>query len=808
MRKTWIWASALGLLTLVGGAALAAKPLARQVIEKKAAGRGLVVAVDKLSLGWFRAELRGVHLQLEGVPGVKVRLDQVEAKMGPSLALERVVVHGGQASLVGTVDALRESVAAWKSRRPALPASSNGGGSSRVEIARDLELTWSSAFGGKNVQTVKGLQLERTPQGLRVGADLVALNSGSMVTQIAGASLETSREALVRGHIQKLGAAEMRIDWKAGRPSDGDFPAPEPRPKGDEENRRPAGGRNKKKPPPLARMLKPHPERTTQLRAALLVLREKILPRLPDEAQIDRLWLSATKEGERLEIGPNRLSAKSKQHAFEVELTPREQTKGTPLAVKLSVPKAAPSEDEAAVSLALQGGPVSLSALGLKDGPFGLRGTERTFAEGQVEARLSADAKRITASGNAALDGLSIDSRALSDSVVVFPRMQVKGNGLVATDGTQVSADEIEVALGEARFEGNLHLQRQGEAVLLKARAVAPLVSCQALLDSAPRGLLGPVEGMKFRGTFSLKSGVNLNTSELSKMRVQWNFENGCKATSVPRVLDPKQFRELFFREVSGAGAIPMRVEFGPHSSNWSHYENVSPHMESALLVTEDGRFFRHDGFDDRAIESAIFDNAMAGNFVRGASTISMQLAKNLYLSRDKTLSRKFQEAALTSLLEQSFEKKELLELYVNVVEFGPGIYGIRQASEYYFNSLPSELSAAQSFFLASVLPNPNREFFNQDGSMKDGTARHVRHLLKISHKRGRLNDQELEAALAEELRFGQAASEAAPTLGDHEGEPNLDLKDAPRDPSEATTSRDERERTLDAPRPRRGIEL
>jgi membrane peptidoglycan carboxypeptidase len=107
--------------------------------------------------------------------------------------------------------------------------------------------------------------------------------------------------------------------------------------------------------------------------------------------------------------------------------------------------------------------------------------------------------------------------------------------------------------------------------------------------------------------------------------------------------------------------------------------------------------------------------------------------------------------------LEQNFEKHELLELYVNVVEFGPGIYGIRQAAEYYFSTSPDRLTPAQAFFLASLLPAPTRRHFEEDGRLSAGRADHVRRLLKISRAREGLTEGELEEALAEELVFGQA---------------------------------------------------
>ena len=114
--------------------------------------------------------------------------------------------------------------------------------------------------------------------------------------------------------------------------------------------------------------------------------------------------------------------------------------------------------------------------------------------------------------------------------------------------------------------------------------------------------------------------------------------------------------------------------------------------MIAAVLTTEDGAFYKHHGFNHAAIRNSAAANLKARRFVRGASTITMQLAKNLFLSREKTLSRKIEEVILTDYLEQAFRKDDMMELYLNVIEFGPDVYGVTQAAEYYFGRKPEEL--------------------------------------------------------------------------------------------------------------------
>ncbi len=195
--------------------------------------------------------------------------------------------------------------------------------------------------------------------------------------------------------------------------------------------------------------------------------------------------------------------------------------------------------------------------------------------------------------------------------------------------------------------------------------------------------------------------------------------------------------------------------------------------METAVIVCEDGGFYRHGGFDYIAIEKSIKDNVKAGRFVRGASTISMQLAKNLYLGKEKTLSRKFEEAILTTLLEQRFEKRQMMELYLNVIEFGPGIYGIGPAARHYFDTSPADLTLGQALYLASILPAPDRQHFDRLGAVTPGWMKYLRKLMVIARKISRVNDEELIAALEEQVAF-RVPGAAPASISSDEAEPDL----------------------------------
>jgi monofunctional glycosyltransferase len=142
---------------------------------------------------------------------------------------------------------------------------------------------------------------------------------------------------------------------------------------------------------------------------------------------------------------------------------------------------------------------------------------------------------------------------------------------------------------------------------------------------------------------------------------------------------------------------------------SWVPLSGVSPYLVKAVLIGEDDKFWTHEGFDYEAIEKAIQKNLKMGKFKRGGSTISQQLARNLYLSPEKSLLRKMREALITWRIERALPKKRILELYLNVVEWGEGIFGIEAASMHYYGKPASGLAPQEAARLASVLPNPKR---------------------------------------------------------------------------------------------------
>jgi monofunctional biosynthetic peptidoglycan transglycosylase len=157
---------------------------------------------------------------------------------------------------------------------------------------------------------------------------------------------------------------------------------------------------------------------------------------------------------------------------------------------------------------------------------------------------------------------------------------------------------------------------------------------------------------------------------------------------------------------VKSKGKITARI--GPKERGWTKYSRISRHTINAVISAEDGKFYQHNGLDLESIADSFEENFRKGRYVRGGSTITQQLVKMAFLSRNKNILRKAREAVGTLLVEQLLEKRQIIEWYLNMAEFGDGIYGIEAAARHYFGTKPEMMTSAQSIHLALVLPSPN----------------------------------------------------------------------------------------------------
>ena len=344
---------------------------------------------------------------------------------------------------------------------------------------------------------------------------------------------------------------------------------------------------------------------------------------------------------------------------------------------------------------------------------------------------------------NASMDAVSKDK--LEALTIVAWGKAAKKDGVT-------TVDDLLIKLGKFSLTGWLHYTDMKNFEVMGALFRTP---CQTIIESAPKGFMDQMAGFSFSGTVSSKLSVS---GKQGKFDVQFELENKCRIEKAPPEMDVKAFRKKFKRTVPGLKG-DIEVESGPGSESWTPLDRISPYMVKSVMTTEDTGFFVHHGFIPKSIENSLKENLESGKFARGGSTVSMQLAKNLWLKRSKTISRKAQEFFLTTYLEQSMTKQDIMELYLNVIEFGPEVYGIKQAAYAYFGKQPSDLTVAECAFLASVLPSPKRDHFSKDRTLADGWEGYVKTIVKLMRKRDLISEQEEAEGLAETVTKGESTS-------------------------------------------------
>ena len=174
-----------------------------------------------------------------------------------------------------------------------------------------------------------------------------------------------------------------------------------------------------------------------------------------------------------------------------------------------------------------------------------------------------------------------------------------------------------------------------------------------------------------------------------------------------PRFKDLKtQYPHVIYHGPKLPSEVVIKKTPPPH---WTPISQISKLAQGAVLVSEDWAFYQHPGYDEKQIKEAITDSIEEGHLTRGASTITQQVVRNIYLTKQKSMTRKVRELWMATKIEKVLGKRKILELYFNIAEWGEGIFGIGQAAHVYFHKNPSELNAKEGAFLAMLLPSPKK---------------------------------------------------------------------------------------------------
>ncbi len=366
-----------------------------------------------------------------------------------------------------------------------------------------------------------------------------------------------------------------------------------------------------------------------------------------------------------------------------------------------------------------------------------------------IALNYSAERGALLTQGRLFLDGLEVASPAVALEPLAPLRVGVELSVAMDFEESVLQLDPVDLYFNDihATVEGTVSDYSRAAQVDLRLRM--PRTDLMTLVRSTPEALMPALQGLEMRGSLALEALLWLDTADLNTLRYRLDPRlRGLRVVSMGRQVDFKRIQERFVHEVEERDGSVTRFRVGPGADNWVPLEEVSPFVTAALTTTEDGTFYFHRGFSPMQIRSSVIANLERGRFYRGASTISQQLVKNLFLTRHKTIARKLQEVFITWQMEKHLSKELIMELYLNIIEWGPELYGIGPAAEYYFGKTPAELSLLDTAFLVSIIPNPRR-FHHQfeRGEVTPRWRARLRRIIEAMAARGRIDEADALAA-------------------------------------------------------------
>jgi Transglycosylase len=296
----------------------------------------------------------------------------------------------------------------------------------------------------------------------------------------------------------------------------------------------------------------------------------------------------------------------------------------------------------------------------------------------------------------------------------------------------------------------------------VSVRFVVPSIGCQKVLDAIPPEMAPYMAGYKMKGMFDADIHIAVDWNDLDALDLGGHVGiNKCKVVDEPED-SPKRLKEEFDQYVETEKGEWESFKVGPSNPDFVPIQNISPYLISSITSSEDFGFYHHHGFIPTEFRTALVNNLKSGAFVQGASSITMQMVKNVLLYREKTLARKLQELFLTWHVENTLDKDRIMEIYLNVIEYGPDLYGIGPAAHEYFGKLPKDLQPQEAAFFSSILPNPKDRYrqYCQNTLTKWTEGKIQRQLAKMLERK-QLTQEEYDRATQTPLVFVKDGSES-----------------------------------------------
>jgi hypothetical protein len=297
----------------------------------------------------------------------------------------------------------------------------------------------------------------------------------------------------------------------------------------------------------------------------------------------------------------------------------------------------------------------------------------------------------------------------------------------------------------------------------VKLKILPVIWDAGVFFNSLPPGMFNSLIGLQATGDLHFSLDFSLDMEKIDSLQFASKLtSNNFKILSFGND-DYRILNTEFIHRFYDKGNLVASFIVGPSNSDFTSLADISPWLKTCVLTSEDGGFYYSNGFNPDAIHESLITNIKNGRFVRGGSTISMQLVKNVFLTRNKNIGRKIEELLIVWIIEQKrlVSKDRMFEVYLNIIEWGPGIYGINQASRYYFNKAPADLNLQESLFLSGIVPFPKRfkGVFEYNGVPRAYFANYMQRMKEIMVSRNRLMPEDTTGVDAHIFLTGAASN-------------------------------------------------
>ena len=315
--------------------------------------------------------------------------------------------------------------------------------------------------------------------------------------------------------------------------------------------------------------------------------------------------------------------------------------------------------------------------------------------------------------------------------------------------GFVVSVSPLRITVGEASADAGIDLDLSKPLPVLDAVIDTGRLRVSKLPRAVPPGLMPNLDALRAKGRLRFRASLHADLADVAgiELKARLSHLDGIRIDTYPSRVVFERLRTQFETRFHMPDADePLVRECGPDTARWTPLEHMPALLPAAVVAQEDGGFFKHGGVSLLHLRGSLIRNLRDGRFARGGSTLTMQLARNLYLHPRKTISRKLEEIVLAWLIEREFTKEEILTLYLNIVELGEDVFGIQEAAYHYFDKAPWSLTPLEIAWIVRLLPAPRThyELFTKR-RVPRGHQRSMMRLLKLLVNRGHLSPDTIE---------------------------------------------------------------